>query len=319
MREALNFVKGAVARKDFVPELTHFNIQDGRITGYNGDMALSSPIAVDIHAKPHAQTFIKAVNACEGETALSLTKAGKLSLRSGKFRALIECLPENQETRFIIPEGQVVSLGENFLDCIKALAPFQGIDASRPWATGIMLKDGSALATNNICLVEYWHGNTLPFSINIPKSAITELIRIGENPTKVQLTKNSISFHFEGGRWLRTQLLATDWPDAASRVFDGEGVPTSVPEGLFDALETLRPFVDDSSRVFFTATGVATSHEPEAATTVDLVGLPPGPCFHHAMLSLLSGTAEKIDFTTYPRPCKFTGKKLRGVILGLRY
>lgn len=317
MKEALNFVKGAIARKDFVPELTHFNIMDGRIVGYNGDMAISSPIGVDIRAKPHAQTFIKAVNSAQEEVALSLTKNGRLSLKSGKFRALIDCL-QGDESRFIIPEGQVVDLGENFLDCIKTLSRFQGVDASRPWSSGIMLRSGSALATNNICLVEYWHGTTLPFPVNIPRPAIAELIRIGENPTKVQATRNSITFHFSGNRWIRTQLLVTEWPEQIDRILDAEGSPQVLPEGLFEALETLKPFTDDASRVFFTPQGIATSHEPEIATTVDVEGLPQG-CYHHAMLTLLDGVADKIDFTTYPKPCKFQGNKLRGVIVGLRY
>ena len=318
MKEALNFVKGAIARKDFVPELTHFNIQDGRIVGFNGDMAISSPIGVDIRAKPHAQTFIKAVNSAQEEVALSLTKSGRLSLKSGKFRALIDCLP-GDESRFIVPEGQVIDLGPNFLDCIKALARFQGIDASRPWSSGILLRSGSALATNNICLVEYWHGNTLPFPVNIPRAAIAELMRINENPEKVQATSNSISFHFSGARWIRTQLLVGEWPEAVDRIFEGDGLSTPINEELFEALETLKPFTDDNSRVFFTDKGIATSHEPEIATTVDIAGLPQGACFHHAMLSLLDGVATKIDFTTYPKPCKFQGDKLRGVIVGLRY
>ncbi len=318
MKEALNFVKGAVARKDFVPELTHFNIADGRIVGFNGDMAISAPIGVDIRAKPHAQTFIKAVNSAQSEVALSLTQAGRLSLKSGKFRALIDCLPDSAE-RFIIPEGEVISLGDNFLDCIKALSRFQGVDASRPWSSGIMLRSGSALATNNICLVEYWHGTQLPFPVNIPRPAVAELLRIGENPEKVQATRNSISFHFSGNRWIRTQLLITEWPEQVDRILDCEGTPRVVPAGLFEGLETLKPFTDDSSRVFFTENGIATSFEPEIATTVDIEGLPTGGCFHHAMLSLLDGAATQIDFTTYPKPCKFYGEKMRGVIVGLRY
>jgi len=319
MREELNFVKGAVARKDFVPELTHFSIEDGRVIGFNGDMALSAPIGVDIRAKPHAQTFIKAVNACEGETAISLTKAGKLSIKSGKFRALVPCLAPDHPSRFIIPEGAIVSLGKNFLDCIRTLAPFQGVDISRPWSTGILLRSGSALATNNICLVEYWHGNELPFPINIPRPAIAELLRINEHPTKVQVARNSISFHFDGGRWLRTQLLAIDWPDMVDKVLAAEGNPKEIPTDFFSAVEKLKPFTDDSARVFFTKTGIATSYEPEEATSVEVSGLPDGACFNHAMLSLLSGAAERVDFSSYPRPCKFEGKQLRGVIIGLRY
>ena len=47
MIDAVKFVQGAVAKKDYVAELTHFLIQDNRITGYNGIMGLSSPA---IHA-----------------------------------------------------------------------------------------------------------------------------------------------------------------------------------------------------------------------------------------------------------------------------
>lgn len=281
-------------------------------------MAISSPIGVDIRAKPHAQTFIKAVNSAQEEVALSLTKAGRLSLKSGKFKALIDCL-NNDETRFIVPEGQIIDLGENFIACIQALSRFQGVDSSRPWSSGILLKSGSALATNNICLVEYWHGNTLPFPINIPRAAISELIRIGENPTKVQCNQNSISFHFSGDRWIRTQLLATTWPEQVDRILECEGTPKEIPDGLFSGLAILKPFTDDSSRVFFTPTGLATSFEPEIATTVDVAGLHPGCCFHHSMLTLVDEVATRIDFSTYPKPCKFLGDKMRGVIVGLRY
>ena len=64
MLEVLKFVKGAVGKKDYVPALTHFQIADGRITGFNGKISLSSPIALDLECCPKAIPFVKAIEAC---------------------------------------------------------------------------------------------------------------------------------------------------------------------------------------------------------------------------------------------------------------
>ena len=40
MLAELKFVQGAVAKKDFIPSLTHFEIKDGMIKGLNGSLAL---------------------------------------------------------------------------------------------------------------------------------------------------------------------------------------------------------------------------------------------------------------------------------------
>ena len=54
MLAALKFVQGAVARRDFVPALTHFYIADGFVKGYNGRIAICAPIDVDLVATPKA-------------------------------------------------------------------------------------------------------------------------------------------------------------------------------------------------------------------------------------------------------------------------
>lgn len=94
MIEALKFVRGAVAKKDFVPALTHFRIENGSIKGYNGTIGLCSPIALDLDASPKALPFIKAIETCRDTVSMHLTGAGRLAVKSGKFRAYVECTPE---------------------------------------------------------------------------------------------------------------------------------------------------------------------------------------------------------------------------------
>ena len=48
MLNELKFVQGSVAKKELLPSLTHFKIEDGHIRGFNGTIAISAPKACAI-------------------------------------------------------------------------------------------------------------------------------------------------------------------------------------------------------------------------------------------------------------------------------
>lgn len=320
MLTALKFVRGAVAKKDFQPALTHFLISDGFVMGYDGVIALCSPIDLDVEAAPKAIPFVKAIERCTSEQiVVNLTETGKLRLRSGRFRATIECTEEQEVLRHIRPEGEDVRTSDGLVSAFSALEPFIGTDASRPWAMGILLRGFSAYATNNIIVAEYWLGEGLP-EVNLPLSAIRELTRIGEQPHRIQLGTNSVTFHFSGDRWLRSQLLSTDWPDVAG-LFDrafSMGNLQPFPPGFFEAIDTLSPFVETEGRILFREGCMTTVIEGGVGASVDIVGLPEMGAYHHKQLSLLKDRAAQIDFTAHPQPCPFVGKNLRGIFLGMQ-
>lgn len=316
MLKALKFVQGAVAKRDYHPALTHFRIANGRVLGFNGLLALSSPIDLDLSATPKAAPFVKAIECCKETVAIHLTGAGKLAVKSGGFRAYIECLPEDDSFPGVGPEGEEIPVAGELLNALRTLEPFIGIDASRPWATGVLFKGGSAFATNNIIVAEYWLGYDFPTPVNVPAAAVKELIRIGKEPEKLTVGKNSMTFHFAGGQWLRTQLYSTDWPDL-SRILDRPANLKPFPDGLFEAIETISAFVGDDGRIFFRGDHITTSPEPGAGAAVEVPGLPNTGAFHYTQLALLQ-IADQIDFSDYPNPCSFRGKNMRGVILGMR-
>lgn len=316
MLESLKFVQGAVSKKDYQPALTHFRIKDGRVTGYNGTIALSSPIDLDLVATPKAVPFVKAIERCkDATTAVHLTPGGKLALKSKGFRAFVDCTEESEVLDAIVPQGEEIPVAENMVQAFRHLEPFIATDASRPWAMGVMLRGYSALATNNIVVAEYWLGYGMP-EINIPAVAIRELVRIGEDPRSVRLDQNSVTFYFTGDRWMRTQLLGADWPQVDALLsLEGELVP--FPPGFFDAVETLKPFLDDEGRVYFREGRVTTSPEDGAGASVEIEGVPERGAYNFDHLMSLQGIASAIDFTHHPKPCPFRGPMLRGVILGM--
>lgn len=315
MLDALKFVQGAVAKKDFIPALTHFHISGGFIKGYNGSLALCSPIDLDLEVTPKAAQFIKAIATCKDTVQLNMTPAGRLSIKSGSFRAFVDCIDEAYPD--VQPEGEVLELDGALLEALKKLNPFIAEDASRQWARGILFRGSSAFATNNVTLVEYWLGYNFPVEVNIPKPAVQELLRIGEEPTKVQVCENSVTFHYASGRWLRTQTYSTQWPDVA-KILDRDSTQRPFPEGFFEALADLLPFADNLERVYFLNTRMATTPVEGLGASVDLVGLPEQGIYNIRQLQLLEAVAETIDLSQYPAPCLFYGDRVRGAIVGMR-
>lgn len=316
MYASLKFCAGSVAKKDFVIDLKHFVIKDGRVKGFNGTLALSTPIPFDIDCHPNADQLIKAVARCDDTIQLSLTKAGRLSVKSAGFKAFIDCI--QGETNHVEPEGEFVEFdGEVLFAGISACAPFIGSDASRPWSGGILIKGSSMFATNNVMLVEYWLGSDFPIVVNIPRAAIREMQRIGEPPINAQITTNSVTFHYSGERWLRTQLFNTEWPDL-SKVLDRPSSQAPMDERVFEGLESVKGFTDKMGTIFLMPDELRTHADEQEGAGFAMEGFGFEGKYNIDMLNLLKDTATTIDWSTYPGPCMFMGDRIRGAIIGMR-
>jgi hypothetical protein len=318
MLDVLRFVKGAVSTKDFVPALTHFQIKHSRITGFNGKISLCAPIALDIDCVPKAQPFVDAIEACTDTAQLNMTVNGKLHVRSGTFRAHVECIDLDTFPE-VKPEGVTIELTGPILPAFRKLYDFTAEDASRPWATGVLLDGHSAFASNNVVIIEHWLGFHFPFRINVPRSTIREMLRIDEEPLGMQATEGSVTFHYSGQRWLRSALNSVEWPDIAG-LFEkvsqiDQALIQPVHAELFDALDKLKPFLGEANRVWV-QDGALVTAEVDGAS-VELPWMP--TCsFNHKMLGLLRGIATEAAFAVWPSPVPFYGDNVRGVIACMR-
>lgn len=316
MLAQLKFVQGAVAKKDFVPALSHFAIRGGKILGYNGQIALCSPIALTLEATPNAKTFIKAIQACGENIQFNVTPGNKLSIKSGSFKAFVACV-ENESFPTVEPTGVEMDPPSDFMDAIETLAPFVSEDASKQWSRGVMFRGQSAFATNNVILLEYWLGAKFPHEMNIPAEAIAELLRIKEDPIKLRVDENSITFLYEGDRWLRSSLYSTEWPDV-SKMLEFGGNPEPVPPGFYEAIEMLKPFTDKLDSIYLLEDEITTSLEEGEGSSVDVKGVFGKARYSAEHLLLLRDVAETADFRQYPSPGTFRGKNVRGLFTGMR-
>jgi DNA polymerase III sliding clamp (beta) subunit (PCNA family) len=327
MLEALRLVKGAVAKKDLTPVLTHFHVYDGRIQGTNGRLTLDAPCPdlTGLNFTVPADRFLKAVDACQGEPNLKVTPAGKLSITKGSFRAL---LPLGDHDAFPVaePDTEIIKGRDDPMDLIPALTnarPFAAEDASRPWACGVLLNEDHAYATNNVAIIRTRLEGQFPEPLNIPSFAVDELLRLKHEPDVVTQDPdgNHVTFQYKDGSWLRTTVFALDWPDVDPlfQQFDegAHGIPR-VPNGLLEAVETVLPFAPDPKApvIRLGADGVATE-DGEMQASVGGYELPES-AFRAEVLTQVLGVATHFDASNHPSPCPFYGPTLEGVMVGVR-
>lgn len=323
MLNSLRFVKGAVSTKNYEPALKHFQIKDGRVQAYNGLIALSTPIDCDLDVRPLANPFVHAIGLCTDTVALHVTESGRLAVRSEGFKVFIDCTEE--EFPGVEPVGDNVDLDGSLLQAVEKVEPFMGTDASHPWSHGILFAGQSAFATNNILLVEHWLGYSIPTPFGVPAMCVKELLRIGEEPVAVQSDGRTVTFHFEGGRWLHSKLLVIEnWPDPHA-LLDGAFADTNidpqpVPEEFFNAVEKLRPFTDSLNTLHLNDDGViSTADIEDTGAHLEITPCTAlGGAYSADQLLRLRGVANSADWSFYPKPCPFFGDMLRGVLVGLR-
>lgn len=314
--QSLKFVKGSVASKEFIEGLTHFKIEDGFVRGFNGTFALCAPVDTDLNCTPHALDLVKAIEKCEDAVQMTMLPNGKLNIKSGKFKVNINTL--DKLTPHVVPEGeQFVINGHVFMQALNSLKPFISTDASRPWSCGVLVTPTSAYATNNVTAAEYWLGNGFPHNFVLPSQAVRELLKIKEDPIGCTLSDTSVTFHFEGDRWLRTQLLqAEEWPNL-SKIIDGEFNYKVVDSTLFDALDSIKPFADKNANAYIENGTVRTHFDESEGASYNINDSSIQGVWRIEILQSLKGVAEQIHFG-YPGKSSFIAQNLRGVFMGIR-
>lgn len=324
MLKELKFVQGAVGKKDFLPALTFYQIKDGIIRSYNGVITLSTPIAIDIDCIPKAVPFYKAISMCQTFTedqviAFSMTAANRLSIKSGKFKAFIDCVEE--PAPITEPEGDMIEVdGELLLNALQKVFPFIGDDASRPWSTGVLFAENSIYATTNVMIIQYWLGVTLPIPSAVPREAIKEILRIGLAPTHLQFDSKTMTVHYGEDKWLKTTLIDLPWPDVEPilNVEAQTNYQLKDNDQFFAALDFLKPFLDGFGRVYFNNGVLSTSEVETLGAHYEVENFAFDGVYRYEHLKILQDVAHTIDFSQYPSRCPFYGDQCRGVLIGYR-
>lgn len=314
LARALDFVK--VAQVDKTGDLlskTHCRLADGFAVAFDGVLAVGHPIEEELSVCPHTYRLIAALKRCKKAVSITQLDGDKLVIKSGNFRAVIPCLNPSA-LPYATPDAQagvvsdVIKQGFTMLNSIVSATGQTTLESS------LLLQNNSMVATDRMIMLEFWHGINLPNGLAIPKAAIVAVSKVSTPLVGIGVSDRTVTFHYEGGAWIRTQLYAEPWPDIGAILNKGDPhVAIKAPDGLYDALEAVAPFSDNGS--LYTYDGRIASHNSEGAgATYELKGVPSGLCFGAKQLLMLKGLATRVDFVGVNGISYFYGDNVRGAI-----
>lgn len=304
----------------------HCFIRREEIVATDGLITVGHPIQTDLHAYPHSAKLLAALKRCDSTVGLTMLDENRMSIKSGKFKCTLNCLPAG--SFYADPPNPAIAQCTNDIrDGFTAVQHIAKEDAEKVSFGSILMNSGTMCVTNGVVLLEYWHGNDFPPNVVLPVKTAKAVINAGKNLSKFGFSPgNSVTFYFEDGSWVRSQLFADQWPDYGS-VFQGQANPWPTPAGFFDATRALVPFLADSGAVFFNAGAMASHDDADTGATYEVAGLPYGPCYNAAHLLSIERACISIDWRVAsgdPTNDKgqsnalFFGEKIRGAIAPMR-
>lgn len=219
---------------------------DRRCQAQNGRYTVDMPTDLPVCTVPAAR-LIAAWLACKGTPEPQVTDAN-LTIKAGRVRARIPLSDGGMYPRTQSNE-RTLDTPPGVAKLLDRLDPFVATDASRPWATAVCLAGGYAYATNNVVLVRVPFPALLPHPVNVPQAVFEAVTALGE-PVGLGFNGDAVTFYFEGGAWVKTQLITGDWP---TKTVDG------LADQLSDTWEVPHP---DLGMIFNTAAKLADSRHP---------------------------------------------------------
>lgn len=309
---ALSFLKLGQKDTGVADYQTHVNMFNGYAVTFDGIIAAGIKLGEEINAVCSTNELIAALKQCGEAYSITHTEGGKLSIKSGKFRALVKTIdPKGMPT--IEPDMPVALIDDRLKTALDALNWIVEEQGDRVHLASFLLRPGSLMATNGRVAAEYWHGIDLPPNIVIPKPFASAIIRAEKPLAKFGFSSRSITVWFEDESFIRTQLFEDQWPDIY-KLLNVPSEPKPVPPGMFDAIRVVKPFSED---MVYLNGGHVASHPFEGEGAVyEIAGLPDGPAYIIENILGIEPICETIDFSGSHH--LFFGKNVRGVIIGQR-
>lgn len=282
----------------------------------NEVVTMGVPIEMNLFACPHFVTFSKALSECEAED-LSITQIDEetLVVNSGDMKARVPCVPPNR-VAIPAPDPCIAQVSNGVKAALAACAPMTLDQHANPAFMGVLLQSGSTVGINGHIMLEYWHGVDLPPNLLIPKESATIIGKIKKNVTGFGFSESSVTFWFDDGSFVKTQLMLADYPNYRA-LFPTYKLPTIKLHKMFErGLKNIKNFAPEGNVYFFEGT-LQTNVRTTDASTFKIEGLPEGMAFAVKYLLAMSPFMGEVYFQKEQKRAFVFTENTRGIIMGI--
>jgi hypothetical protein len=317
MKNAVDWIKGALAKKDLVQQFTHYLVSDGKIRAYDGRMVASCPFPYEGEFLVPGAEFEAILDRMPVDSPTIELKEDFIRVKHKRFRGDIKTLPITEFPELEI-SAEWVEFPDDLIDIIRDLLPFISDNATKPWAMAINILNGRLYTTNNVSVAFADHPGLEGIEGLLPVWAAEFVVARREGLTHWQLHDGYAAFKWADGSWMRTQLINDETPEILVNLANDTGSST------FE-------ITDDWRAAYDLVTGVA---KEEISLYPDLiVGKTEKSSVEHAATNIMR---EGIEYThwsvpylnkviqaathwqpdLYPKPVTFSGPTIKGLIVG---
>jgi hypothetical protein len=271
----------------------HVLLRDKWAIANNGVIGAGEPILEDLTAAPNGFLLKEALAKCGA--SFSLTQLPQsLSIKAGKFKALIPCMPP-EDIHPAFPDPAIAQLDDRLKASLSAVAPL-ALDENSVVTASVLINSGTVTATDRKVIIQHWHGIDLPPMLTLPKALLKPLTSNSKKLTGFGFSKSSCTFHYEDNSWLKTQYFADTWPDVNS-ILNKSTNPHNIPDDFYNAIEALEPFSETG--FVYCDSNVMRSHDisdNDKGASYEVYGLPKGPVLNIKQMKMIKPMVKTVDF-----------------------
>jgi len=308
---ALKFIEPA-QKKIGTHEQQFCMMRNHWVVAFDGVLTIATKIVEDLNACPHTLQLLDALSKCKDELTLAQVSNVCLSVKSGAFNALIQCV---DELEIAGPDPQCALIDDRVKTAFDAVLVLATENAPNAVHASVLLQAGSCVATNGHALVEYWHGLDLPPNLLVPRQAATAVVKSKKPLTGFGFSQSSVTFYFDDGSFIKTQLYKANYPDYL-RIMNVPTNPFPLPHGFFSAVHAIESF-NENGTVYFHKGIMSAGVRQGEATTYKVEGLTEDMAFNSKYLIMLELCIKTADFRPDEKRMFFFGDNARGAIMGM--
>ena len=320
MREALKWIKGAIASRDIVSDKTFYKLSESEIRATNGKLTAGYPCETGVDFLVPGEEFEKILDRLPGDITIKPVENG-IRLRSGLFSGTIKTLPLEQWSYPGVDHAIWQPIPAGLIDVMTALRPFISDNATQAWATCIALERGWAYATNNIALA----GAPLPgadLMAMLPVWAVDFVLSRAKGLHSWAWSENYVAFQWDNSAWMRSVLVVGQFPEKAAALVREAGnaaTTTKVTDEFRDAFVEVAALAEDTVLLYKDRIVSQFGQAEIVANTVCVVP-PDVECSRWGASYLVPAikAADTWSPDAWPKPAPWKGKVLAGYVVGRR-
>lgn len=247
--KALEEVKPGLASKDIIAQSTSFIFQDGHITTFNDEIAISRPFDIDVTGAVRANELHSLLSKTKSDTIEFEATDNELRVIGKKSKAGIKLEPD-----VLLPANEIwdleadySDLPDTFLKAIRVASYCASSNMSRPHLTCVCIQGQYAVASDGFRIIRVDLGKRakriFKDQLLIPASAIKFLIKY----PVIKFAKTSGWIHFITDTELTFSCRAygAEFPDV-DEYLNIEGEELQFPDSTLEILERTGIFTKEN-------------------------------------------------------------------------